>query len=57
MRLILATLASKVAAYASVTYGAWLIFEPAGWIVGGALAWWLLKEEIEPWVANRSQQE
>ena len=53
MKLILATLASKLAAYAAVTYGAWLAWAPAGWMVGGALLWWLLKEEIEPWVASR----
>ncbi|MEZ0212448.1 MAG: hypothetical protein ACAH27_05790 [Xanthobacteraceae bacterium] len=27
-----------VAAFASISYGFWLVYEPAGFIVGGALA-------------------
>lgn len=45
------TLVAKVLAYAAITYGAWQLATWAGWLAGGALGWWLIKEEIEPWVA------
>lgn len=36
----------SIAALASLSYGSWLVYKPAGFLVGGALVW------IEIWRAT-----